>query len=150
MGSRRIVEVFPKNMVGPLAGDPVFNRGWPRYRFDFCFGVAAHETGHHIWHLRMRPAHERVWQTVRQSEPPVTMREAASPQEAFAESARLYILNAPLMLRARPLRWHFFSEVIGLRSMTDRCDWTELVNARAWIREGEHWIRSAGTHRRDV
>lgn len=94
------------------ASTPVRVRGrkwsYPGYKIDrTCCGILAHEFGHHVAE-RVRAERAKWCQIVKDTKP-VSGYEPV-PDEAWAESMRIFILNPDLLRAARPERFAFITK----------------------------------------
>lgn len=99
---------------------PLQKRGrvwsFPGHKSDrTAAGVVCHEFGHHAYFNRRLP---RGWREVVQATKPITSYEP-SIGEAYAETARLFILNPDLLRLGRPERYEYLTKFHGLRPVVD-------------------------------
>jgi hypothetical protein len=114
------------------------------YKADLTVpGVIAHEAGHHA-HLTLGWSRLKGLLNV-SSEPAVSAYEP-NLGEVIAEALKVFILNPELLRAGRPLRWHFITEVMGLKPL-HATPWLEVLRyahskhhaaARKWIADGHH------------
>ena len=125
----------------PLASTPAVVRGrkwsYPGYKVDrTCAGILAHEMGHHVW--RCKRISQAWWL------PRYNPREAVSgyepiPEEAFAETMRVFTFNPDLLRRARPQRYAALM-ALGLKPPTQKSWQDVLQNAPDFIKaQAQKW-----------
>lgn len=93
-------------------------------------GITAHEMGHHVWfHKIRRPKRHdlrNIWiDLVVKTEKKITSYEPTY-EEAFAEAARLFILNPDLLKNGRPRRYAFFTGDLKLTPLHD-LPWADVL-----------------------
>ena len=117
---------------------PVKVRGriwsFPGHKTDrTAAGILAHETGHHASRIlaerlyrktmvatnaselmQLSIGYYKPWQALLEKTKPITSYEPV-PDEAFAETARLFILNPNLLRRGNPARYEFLTKELGLK-----------------------------------
>lgn len=133
----RVAYPFCKNPVRV----PVRSWTFPGWKSDLTVGgVLSHELGHWVDYQMGWLSRSRSWLRVLRLESPLTSYEP-SPEEAWAESFRLFSTNPGLLLEGRPLRYGFISEA-GLKPAFST-PWQEILSlahprfhevARKWVR----------------
>lgn len=129
----------------PLSSMPPSTRGrkwsYPGHKSDrTCCGILAHEFAHHIAGHRKMDALE--WRKVILRSKPVTSYEP-TPNEAWAETMRIFILNPQLLELARPSRYFF---ILRYFSPIHSYGWKHiLANAPDFIiKSAEKFINEGG------
>lgn len=126
---------------------PILNPGFRRWSYP-CWktdrtpmGVVAHEVGHHV-SASLRSSQKIIrekWNVAARGKR-VTGYEPC-PEEAMAETLRMFILNPTLLEAAIPRRYTFLIDVLGLRPSESR-NWQEVLgNYPEYVVAGAHWIR---------
>lgn len=113
----------------PVTAEPVYTPrmrswSWPGWKTDrTAMGVVAHEVGHHIATVFTRQGrlkqreHGDVWfSLLKECKKKVSGYEPV-PEEAWAESMRLFILNPDLLRQAIPQRYSFITDKVGLNAL---------------------------------
>ena len=118
---------------------PRANKGpvwsWPGYKVDrTAAGVVAHETGHYVSdQLKVnRSVNAQRWLDILNVEKPLTGYEP-TPEESFAETMRVYILNPHLLMCGRPMRHRFIQHTLRLSPATQSMFGVVLNGAPAHI-----------------
>jgi len=89
---------------------PGFCWSYPGYKADrTASGVCAHETGHHLQYIL------KIRKPIMKG--PVITSYEPTCNEAFAETARLFITNPDLLRVGRPLRWEYFVKELKLKHL---------------------------------
>ena len=133
----------------PRTALPVFqpeqrNWSWPGYKVDrTAIGVVAHETGHYVEHQlrrlgRIDGSHGERWRAILKENKKAVSGYEPVPDEAWAESMRLFILNPDLLRRGIPARYKFI-ESLGLVP-TERRPWQAVLDNDAYDLATERWI----------
>ena len=128
------------SMCESAAGDD-----WPGHLVDdTAIGVLAHEVGHYVWHwLQLRTA---PWSPAAAGGRRIGRYDyRGDPEEAWAETIRLFILNPALLKAGLPRRWRWLTGPdIRLRPLPQpmRCGWRSVLGDAACIKEAERWLRS--------
>jgi hypothetical protein len=125
---------------------PGFAWSYPGYKADRTIaGVIVHELGHHIWDVRVERGilghmFQLDWDLTIADEARVSSYEPV-PEEAFAESIKLYGLNPDLLRVGRPERFYALHDHLELPE-PHRTPWRDvLVNAHPkLIAAAEKWI----------
>jgi len=111
-GMRKKIAVVSVNVKHTKSATkvPGFCWSYPGYKADrTASGVCAHETGHHLQYILRIRKPEMLGPKITSYEPTVN--------EAFAETARLFITNPDLLKVGRPLRWEYFVEELKLKHL---------------------------------
>lgn len=169
--NNRSAEILKRVMGGPLIGTAtgfyhdghvfvnIAKTAWPVKKPQYmswsypCWktdrtavGVVAHELGHHVsLYLSQKKLvdarHGEVWATlIKENKKRVTSYEPI-PEEALAETMRLFILNPVLLKKGIPIRYKFLRS-IGLKP-SERRDWKEVLNHhKDYITAGRKWIKT--------
>lgn len=111
-------------------------------------GVLAHEMGHHVWECLCGPVPRRrrqrklfpVWSDVIRVEAAVTSY-GNIPEEDFAETLRIFILNPDLLRTGRPQRYELLTQ-LGLKPAFDM-PWRDILLFAhdKFISAAESWIK---------
>jgi hypothetical protein len=112
----------------------------PGWRIDrTVYGVVQHEIGHHVWRYATRSAHHK-WRTVLRRIPKAARVSGYEPvpEEAFAETCRVFVLNPDLLKLALPGRYHCLTTTFGLVP-TETRDWHDILPATFHDRAAQ-WI----------
>lgn len=133
--------VNPEACARPAKGSPR-QRSFPGYTSDRTpMGVVAHEAGHQTDYVHGNMSRSETWRRLAKRER-VTSYEP-SAEEAFAESARLFILNPALLRAIAPNRYAFFGNefypIIKFQSpieMLQRCGATDYMLDAARAKSG--------------
>jgi hypothetical protein len=133
--------------ASPVARPMMRSWSWPGYKVDrTAIGVVAHETGHHVEHeLRKRGALTKelgqIWiDGVRRTKKRVSSYEPV-PDEAWAESMRLFILNPRLLQEG--LLWRFnFIYGLGIFPIPRlmKKGWKKVLANKNYEAAAERWI----------
>jgi hypothetical protein len=126
---------------------PGFQWSYTGYKSDLTApGILAHEIGHHVhFRLGVEPI-IRAMRGITKIEANVTSYEP-NASEAFAEAAKLLVLNPDLLRRGRPKRWGYMTNALGLKPLHD-ARWQDVLKnahprffaaAEAWIAKGRNW-----------
>ena len=117
---------------------------WPAHPVDdTATGVTAHEVGHYVWHwlqLRTEPWKKTLSGKRR------TGKFESDPEEAWAETIRLFILNPALVKAGLPKRWAFITGPdVRLRPLPQlmKRGWRAVLGSRQRAEEVERWLQSA-------
>lgn len=117
---------------------------WPAHLVDdTATGVTAHEVGHYVWHwlqLRTGPWRECLGGKRR------TGKFESDPEEAWAETIRLFILNPALLKAGLPKRWAFITGPdVRLRPLPQlmKRSWRAVLGNKRRSEEVERWLQSA-------
>ncbi len=85
---------------------------YPGHKTDrTCFGILMHELAHHVCGHKKLAANE--WRALVTQTRPVTSYEP-NPNEAWAETVRIYISNPNLLRLARPRRFEYVAQYLPL------------------------------------
>jgi hypothetical protein len=125
---RMIVSVVPSLCAKPAPG-VALAWSFPTYKTDRTpVGVVAHEIGHHVDFMLgvMEHGGRADWRAM--SRDRVSSYEPC-PEEAFAETMRLFILNPHLLEAVAPTRYAYLRHVLGLVP-TERRDAVSVL--RSW------------------
>lgn len=121
---------------------PGYSWSYPGYKADLTpYGVIAHELGHHVWYHIMREDRikQASWKYTSKSGAPVSSYEP-NPEEAFAESIKLWITNPALLRDGRPERFNYLQS-LGLVTVHGLSWRSALCNAHPrLITAAEQWI----------
>ena len=115
---------------------------WPGYLVDYtAVGVVAHEVGHYVWHwlqLQTGPWRECLSRKL-------TGKFETNPEEAWAETVRLFILNPVLLMAGLPRRWKWLTgQDIRLRPLSGLMRRGMSVGCEALDEEAKRWVKSRG------
>jgi hypothetical protein len=137
----------------PVQKPAVRSWSWPGWKTDRTpVGVVAHETGHHVeWALRRAGRLDRAkgleWRDLLETTRGRTVSGYEPvPDEAWAETLRLFILNPDLLRRALEARYAFVTG-LGLRPVSRllRKGWRAVLANPAYYPAGERWVNQPGT-----
>ena len=117
---------------------------WPGYLIDdTAMGVLAHEMGHYVWHwLQLRIGSWRECLGGKRR----TGKFESDPEEAWAETIRLFILNPALVKAGLPKRWAFITGPdVRLRPLPQlmKRSWRAVLGNKRRSEEVERWLQSA-------
>ena len=139
----------------PASSTPVLKSVPRRYSYPgnksdrTAAGILAHECGHHAWACLMprRPDLLQIWQMlVRDYRRQAISGYEPTPEEAFAETLRLYALNPMLLKEGAPYRYVFVRRDLGLPAPHEE-PWQKILkNAAPSIRQQAlSWTQKAKT-----
>lgn len=122
---------------------------WPGYKVDrTAMGICAHEVGHHVAQAHVARSTDAVdWTAKWRNLLANRQRKVVSgyepvPDEAWAETMRLFILNPDLLRKAIPWRYDYVTQVTGLRPIERvlRKGWRKVLSNLAYEPAAERWI----------
>lgn len=136
-GTKGTIHVNVKSSALPTR---VKSRRWsyPGYKVDrTAAGIAAHETGHHVSkklaeeflkceHPMAEIGNYLPWREIVNNTKPVSGYEP-TPDEAFAETMRVFILNPNLLRLGRPKRFKFLIDDLKLKPFV-KLSWNQVLS----------------------
>jgi hypothetical protein len=89
-------------------------------------GILAHEFGHVIWKERVGRTAAREWARSYCDRKRAITGYEPTPEEAFAETARLFLLNPKLLYEGRRARFYFLRQTLGLEPLHKK-SWEDVL-----------------------
>jgi hypothetical protein len=135
----------------PVHKPAVRSWSWPGWKTDRTpVGVVAHETGHHVeYAMRVDKRLDRdngsAWRALLATTKGRTVSGYEPvPDEAWAETLRVFILNPDILRRALPARYAFITDC-GLRAVPRllRKGWRAVLANPAYADAATRWIDGA-------
>lgn len=130
----------------PVKRPGMRNWSYPGYKVDrTAIGVVAHEVGHYVeeWlrrHNRIDLSWGKKWIDLIQSSKKMVSGYEPVPDEAWAESMRLFVLNPDLLRRGIPARYRFIRDLGLKRSILD--EWDVVLDNDAYHMAAAKWMRT--------
>jgi hypothetical protein len=133
--------------AAPVQNPSMRNWSWPGWKIDrTAVGVVAHEVGHHVGELladklttlELCKSRTEWLQCIKGKK--VSGYEPV-PEEAAAESMRLFILNPDLLRKAIPRRYYFLCE-LGLKPLPRllKKGYAKVLNNAAYLPAAERFV----------